>query len=79
MKIETQIRPDMDGDDTNFTNLHEFQILSLNSWQFVQFVSLGSSSPHTGMVGERYQFHESARILNSMILSDDPSIWRPLF
>ena len=30
------------GDDTNFTNFHEF--ICLNSWQFVKFVSLGSSS-----------------------------------
>jgi len=40
MKTETQIRPDADEDDANFTNWHEFQIQVPNSCQFVQFVSL---------------------------------------
>jgi len=57
MKTGMQMRRDSDGDDTNFTNWHEFQILSPNSWQFVQFVSLWSSLPHTHTDGDATSSH----------------------
>ena len=46
MKTEAQIRPDGDGDDTNFTTDGDWEKI-WNSCKFVKFVSLGSSSPHT--------------------------------